>query len=145
VAEPHVLTSLEIRSEREQIPQTIETKHILVGHREQLEPVTVLRNQQVAGSIPAGGSINSTTYSALDSSGFATVWQNSGRKPACGETPSVRKPLQTLDQRSRIVRDLLTDCQRPFEGAADVQPQAIFACAAALSSVRSLANYTCTR
>jgi hypothetical protein len=29
---------------------------------EWLEPEIILRNQQVAGSIPAGGSIKSTTY-----------------------------------------------------------------------------------
>ncbi len=53
---PTALVPLEILVEREQIPQIIENKHILVEQREALEPVTVLRNQQVAGSIPAGGS-----------------------------------------------------------------------------------------
>jgi hypothetical protein len=44
--------------EREQLPQVIDNKHFRIELIEFLEPVIVLRNQQVAGSIPAGGSIS---------------------------------------------------------------------------------------
>jgi hypothetical protein len=48
--------------EREQLPQVVDNKHFRIELIEHLEPVIVLCNQQVAGSIPAGGSIKSTTY-----------------------------------------------------------------------------------
>jgi hypothetical protein len=43
-------------SEREQAPQIVDNRHFRMEHRECLEPLPVIRNQQVAGSIPAGGS-----------------------------------------------------------------------------------------
>ena len=47
----------ELLFEREQLPQVVDNKHFRMERMEHLEPVIVLRNQQVAGSIPAGGSI----------------------------------------------------------------------------------------
>ena len=47
----------ELLFEREQIPQVVDNKNFRMERMEHLEPVIVLRNQQVAGSIPAGGSI----------------------------------------------------------------------------------------
>jgi hypothetical protein len=42
--------------EREQLPQVVDIRHFRMDLMEYLEPVIVLRNQQVAGFIPAGGS-----------------------------------------------------------------------------------------
>jgi hypothetical protein len=55
---PICLACLELLFEREQLPQVIDNKHFRIELIEFLEPVIVLRNQQVAGSIPAGGSRN---------------------------------------------------------------------------------------
>jgi hypothetical protein len=55
---PIGLERLGLPFEREQFPQVIDNKHFRMELIEFLEPVIVLRNQQVAGSIPAGGSIN---------------------------------------------------------------------------------------
>jgi len=44
--------------EREQPPQVVENKSITMEPWEVLEQVRIFRNQQVAGSIPAGGSIS---------------------------------------------------------------------------------------
>ncbi len=71
-----------------------------------------VRNQQVAGSIPAGGSIESNTYSDLICPGFDTVCQNQRGKSACGNTLGARKRLKTGDRRTLAVGDPLTDCQR---------------------------------
>src|SRR5207253_4548553 len=43
--------------EREQPPQVIDIRHFRIELMERLEPEHIFRNQQVAGSIPAGGSI----------------------------------------------------------------------------------------
>jgi hypothetical protein len=43
--------------EREQIPQVVEIRHSHMESIERLEAGHIFRNQQVAGSIPAGGSI----------------------------------------------------------------------------------------
>jgi hypothetical protein len=56
---PSCLVCRELLFEREQLPQVIDNKHFRIELIEHLEPVIVLRNQQVAGSIPAGGSIKS--------------------------------------------------------------------------------------
>jgi hypothetical protein len=50
------LVGLRLLTEREQAPQVVENRAISIEPMEGLEPVPVLRNQQVAGSIPAGGS-----------------------------------------------------------------------------------------
>ena len=43
------------------MPQDVENKHKRIESGDVLEGMRVLRNQQVAGSIPAGGSIKSIT------------------------------------------------------------------------------------
>ena len=45
-----------MHSEREQIPQVADNKHFRIELIEHLEPVKVLSNQRVSGSILAGGS-----------------------------------------------------------------------------------------
>jgi hypothetical protein len=50
------LGALRLLIERKQIPQVVENKQISIEPMEGLEPAHTLRNQQVAGSIPAGGS-----------------------------------------------------------------------------------------
>jgi hypothetical protein len=50
----------ELQFERKQLPQVIDIKHFRMDLMERLEPVILLRNQHVAGSIPAGGSNFST-------------------------------------------------------------------------------------
>ena len=49
---------LRLLFEREQIPQVVDNRTISMKPLEGLEPVRIFRNQQVAGSIPAGGSRN---------------------------------------------------------------------------------------
>ena len=56
------LVCRELLFEREQLPQVVDTRHIQIELIECLEPGHVLRNQQVAGSIPGGGSNKSITY-----------------------------------------------------------------------------------
>jgi len=51
------LKCLELLFEREQVPQVVDIRHFRMELMESLEPANILRNQQVAGSIPAGGSI----------------------------------------------------------------------------------------
>jgi hypothetical protein len=51
------LQCLKLLFERKQLPQVIDNKHFRIELLERLEPAMVIRNQQVAGSIPAGGSI----------------------------------------------------------------------------------------
>ena len=46
----------ELLFERKQFPQVVDKRHFRVELLEYLEPEIILRNQQVAGSIPAGGS-----------------------------------------------------------------------------------------
>jgi hypothetical protein len=46
----------ELLFEREQPPQAVDNKHFRIELIEHLEPVMVLRNQQVAGSTAVGGS-----------------------------------------------------------------------------------------
>jgi hypothetical protein len=53
---PIHLVCRELLFEREQLPQVVDTRHIQIELIERLEPGHILRNQQVAGSIPAGGS-----------------------------------------------------------------------------------------
>ena len=53
---PIRLERLELPIERRQPPQVVEIRHFRLEQMECLEPGHVLRNQQVAGSIPAGGS-----------------------------------------------------------------------------------------
>jgi hypothetical protein len=47
----------ELLFEREQFPQVVDIRHFHMERMEGLESGRILRNQQVAGSIPAGGSI----------------------------------------------------------------------------------------
>ena len=47
----------ELLFEREQTPQVVEIRHFRMEGMEGLEPGQIFRNQQVAGSTPAGGSI----------------------------------------------------------------------------------------
>jgi len=53
---PIYLKCLELLFEREQVPQVVDIRHFRMELMECLEPANILRNQQVAGSIPAGGS-----------------------------------------------------------------------------------------
>jgi hypothetical protein len=53
---PIYLKCLELLFEREQVPQVVDIRHFRMELMESLEPANILRNQQVAGSIPAGGS-----------------------------------------------------------------------------------------
>jgi hypothetical protein len=53
---PIYLKCLELLFEREQVPQVVDITHFRLELMERLEPVIILRNPQVAGSIPAGGS-----------------------------------------------------------------------------------------
>jgi hypothetical protein len=55
---PIGLQCLKLPFERKQLPQVIDNKHFRIELLERLEPAMVIRNQQVAGSIPAGGSIS---------------------------------------------------------------------------------------
>ena len=54
---PICLGCRELLFEREQVPQVVDIRHFRIELMECLEPEIILRNQQVAGSIPAGGSI----------------------------------------------------------------------------------------
>jgi len=62
---PNRLGPQELLFEREQLPQVIDNKHFRIELIERLEPVIVIRNQQVASSILAGGSIKSATSELL--------------------------------------------------------------------------------
>ena len=53
---PICLWCRELLFEREQLPQVVDNRHFRIELMECLEPEIILRNQQVAGSIPAGGS-----------------------------------------------------------------------------------------
>jgi hypothetical protein len=53
---PICLGCRELLFEREQLPQVVDNRHFRIELMECLEPEIILRNQQVAGSIPAGGS-----------------------------------------------------------------------------------------
>jgi hypothetical protein len=53
---PIHLACRELLFEREQLPQVVDIRHFGIELIESLEPANILRNQQVAGSIPAGGS-----------------------------------------------------------------------------------------
>jgi hypothetical protein len=48
----------ELLFERKQLPQVVDIRHFRMERMDGLEPANILRNQQVAGSIPAGGSIS---------------------------------------------------------------------------------------
>jgi hypothetical protein len=50
---PIHLECRELLFEREQLPQVVDIRHIRIESMERLEPANILRNQQVAGSIPA--------------------------------------------------------------------------------------------
>jgi len=54
---PTFLAQLRMPFERKQLPQIVESKHNRVDGMEPIGPLILLRNQQVAGSSPAGGSI----------------------------------------------------------------------------------------
>jgi hypothetical protein len=53
---PTEFRTLGLTAERKHLTQVIKNKHIRMEQMDELEAGTVLRNQQVAGSIPAGGS-----------------------------------------------------------------------------------------
>ena len=59
---PICLGRRELQFEREQLPQVVDNRHFRIELMECLEPEIILRNQQVAGSTPAGGSIFSMIY-----------------------------------------------------------------------------------
>jgi hypothetical protein len=61
VPKPICLGRRKLQFERKQLPQVVDIRHIRIESMERLEPANILRNQQVAGSIPAGGSIKSGT------------------------------------------------------------------------------------
>jgi hypothetical protein len=54
---PITLSCTELLVEREQLPQVVDIRHFCIESMESLEPGHIFRNQQVAGSSPAGGSI----------------------------------------------------------------------------------------
>ena len=54
---PIHLVCRELLFERKQLPQIVDNRHFRMELMESLETANILRNQQVAGSIPAGGSI----------------------------------------------------------------------------------------
>lgn len=56
---PIHLVCRELLFEREQLPQVVDTRHIQIELIERLEPGHILRNQQVSGSSPEGGSTKS--------------------------------------------------------------------------------------
>ena len=53
---PIHLVCRELLFERKQLPQIVDNRHFRMELMESLETANILRNQQVAGSIPAGGS-----------------------------------------------------------------------------------------
>jgi hypothetical protein len=53
---PICLRRWKLLFERKQLPQVVDNRHFRMELMESLEPANILRNQQVAGSIPAGGS-----------------------------------------------------------------------------------------
>ena len=53
---PIHLVCRELLFERKQLPQIVDNSQFRMELIERLEPEIILRNQQVAGSIPAGGS-----------------------------------------------------------------------------------------
>ena len=53
---PICLGRWELLFEREQLPQVVDNRHFRTELMERLEPAMVLRNQQVSGSSPEGGS-----------------------------------------------------------------------------------------
>ena len=53
---PICLGRRELLFEREQLPHIVDNRHLRIELMECLEREMILRNQQVAGSIPAGGS-----------------------------------------------------------------------------------------
>ena len=59
---PICLACRELQFEREQVPQVVDIRHFRMESMEGLEPGHILRNQQVSGSSPEGGSIPSITY-----------------------------------------------------------------------------------
>ena len=58
---PICLACRELQFEREQLPQVVDIRHFRMEPMEGLEPGHILRNQQVSGSSPEGGSIKSIT------------------------------------------------------------------------------------
>ena len=60
---PFILKCQELLFEREQLPQVVDIKYFRMEYIEGLEQGRILRNQEVAGSIPAGGSRKSMGYS----------------------------------------------------------------------------------
>ena len=59
---PICLRRWKLLFERKQLPQVVDNRHFRIELMERLEPEHIFRNQQVAGSIPAGGSMFSITY-----------------------------------------------------------------------------------
>ena len=53
---PICLGRRKLRFERKQLPQVVDIRHFRIELMERSEPQHLFRNQQVAGSIPAGGS-----------------------------------------------------------------------------------------
>ena len=76
VSKPHLLGCRELLFEREQLPQVVDNRHFRIELIECLEPEIILRNQQVASSILAGGSIVSITSRRFGHGFDATVVTN---------------------------------------------------------------------
>jgi len=53
---PSCLGRRKLPFERKQLPQVVDIRHTSIASMERLKQANILRNQQVAGSIPAGGS-----------------------------------------------------------------------------------------
>ena len=88
---PICLWCRELLFEREQLPQVVDIRHIRIERMEGLEPANILRNQQVAGSIPAGGSMFSITYSrsASQLSHLSRIFVSKQRKFATSQNQQV--------------------------------------------------------
>jgi hypothetical protein len=104
---PIVLAHRGLLSEREQLPQVVDNRHFRIEQMECLEPLTVIRNQQVAGSSPAGGSIFSLSYlwfSICDLFESMGPLRRSTRTPELPQQPRRRcfRPFPSPGGRDRI-------------------------------------------
>jgi hypothetical protein len=99
---PIYLKCLELLFEREQVPQVVDIRHFRMELMESLEPANILRNQQVAGSIPAGGSITHSKYIAYGSarSRISALILSPVPKPRT-KRPAVPKPMNERTQLKR--------------------------------------------
>ena len=91
-----------LRFERKQLPQVVDNRHFSMEQMECLERANILRNQQVAGSIPAGGSRTHSKYAAYGSeiSRISALILSPVPKPRT-KRPAVPKPMNERTQLKR--------------------------------------------